>query len=76
MIYIQVKSDRDPRVLANLIAAAHGTAAPGSEGEPLAVEANLVREVREHLEAARTPRQELETVNFQRLDTENDWTDL
>ena len=75
MIHIQVKSDRDPRVLADLIAQAHGTAEVDGN-EKLAVEANLVREVRQHLEATRTPRQELETVNFQRLDTENDWTDL
>jgi hypothetical protein len=73
MIYIQVKSDRDPRVLADLIAQAHGTEAVD---EKLAVEANLVREVRQAIEAERTPRQELETVNFQRLDSENDWTDL
>ena len=39
-------------------------------------EATLVREVRRDIEAKRTPREELETVNFQRLDTENDWTDL
>ena len=73
MIYIQVKSDRDPRVLADLIAQAHGTAAVDDK---LAVEANLVKEVRQAIEAERTPRQELETVNFSRLDSENDWTDL
>jgi hypothetical protein len=73
MIYIQVKSDRDPRVLADLIAQTHGSA---EVDDKLAVEANLVREVRQQLEADRPSRQELETVNFRRLDTENDWTDL
>ena len=73
MIYIQVKSDRDPRVLADLIAQATGTAAVDDK---LAVEANLVREVRQAIEAERTPREELEPVNFQRLDSEHDWTDL
>ncbi len=73
MIYIQVKSERDPRVLADLIAQTHGTAAVDDK---LAVEANLVREVRQHLERERPSREELETVNFQRLDSENDWTDI
>ena len=73
MIYVQVKSDRDPRVLADLIKQSHGNeAAAGKHAD----EATLVREVRKEIEATRTPRQDLETVNFQRLDSENDWTDL
>lgn len=73
MIYVQVKADRDPRVLADLIAQTHG----GEEIDPkLEVDVRLVKAVRQHLEAERTPREELETVNFQRLDDENDWTDL
>jgi len=73
MIYVQVKSDRDPRVLADLIKQAHGSEA--ADGKH-ATEATLVREVRKEIEATRTPREELETVNFRRLDSENDWTDL
>ncbi len=74
MLYIQVKSDRDPRVLADLIAHAQGTAK--TVDPKLAVEAQLVRAVREQAEAERPPREERETVNFQRLDDENDWTDI
>lgn len=73
MIYVQVKDDRDPSVLAELIASTHG----GEEIDPkLEVDARLVKAVRQHLEAERPPREELETVNFQRLDDENDWTDV
>lgn len=70
MINVQVKADRDPQALAELIAQAHGTAEV--EGK----HADQVNEVRQELRAERPSRQELETVNFQRLDSENDWTDV
>jgi hypothetical protein len=73
MIYVQVKADRDPRVLADLIASTHGD----REIDPkLAVDVRLVQAVRQHLEAERPAREDLDTVNFQRLDDDNDWTDL
>ena len=69
MIDIRVKSDRDPRVLADLIAQTHGTA----EGDNIRKD---VQEAREELARERPSRQEIETVNFQRLDTDNDWSDV
>jgi len=69
MIEIRVKSDRDPRVLAELIAQTHGA----TEGDKLRKD---VQEAREELSRERPSRQEIETVNFQRLDTDNDWTDV
>jgi hypothetical protein len=73
MIYIQVKADRDPRVLADLIAATQS----GAVVDPkLAVEAHFLRAVQEQNEQSRPARDELETVDFQRLDDENDWTDV
>lgn len=73
MIYIQVKSDRDPQVLADLIASTQ----TGAVVDPkLAAEAQLLRAVQAQNEQARPAHDELETVNFRRLDTENDWTDI
>ena len=73
MLYIQVKSGRDPRVLAELIASTqhHKRVDPR-----LAVEARLLREHQEQAERDRAPWQSLETLNFQKLDDDNDWTEL
>jgi hypothetical protein len=73
MLYIQVKSERDPRVLAELIASTqHETPADSK----IAVEARMLREHQEQEELARPSWQTLDTVNFQKLDDDNDWTDL
>jgi hypothetical protein len=73
MLYIQVKDGRDPRVLAELIAATE----PEHAVDPkVAIEAKLVRAHQEQEQAARPNRHEIETVNFQTLDDDNDWTDL
>ena len=69
MIDIRVKSDRDPRVLADLIAQTHGPVAEDHVRKD-------VQEAREELARERPSRQEIETVNFQRLDTDNDWSDV
>ena len=58
MINIRVKSEGDPRVLAELI------------------RSKLVREVKLQNVRTRPPPDEVETVNFRRIDPENDWTDL
>lgn len=72
MISIQVKSDRDPRVLADLIAQTQR-----DESAPQAApEAELVREFIAQQDADRPSHDELDTVNFQRLDDDNDWTDV
>lgn len=70
MIEIRVKSDRDPRVLADLIAQTHDT---DQEADKVRKD---VHEARQELSRERPSRQEIETVNFQRLDSENDWTDV
>jgi hypothetical protein len=72
MISIQVKSERDPRVLADLIAS---TQSP-DEVVHVAPEGEFLREFIAQQDAERAPHSELETVNFQRLDDESDWTDV
>ena len=73
MLHIQVKSKRDPHVLAELIAASE----PDAQVDPkLAVEAKLIREQRDYEERTRPSLHQLDTMNFHKLDDENDWTDL
>ena len=74
MIYIQVKSDRDPQVLAELIASTQGDARPSDP--KLAEDAKLVREHQEQVERDRPSWQTLDTTNFQKLDDDNNWSDL
>ena len=74
MIYIQVKSDRDPRILAELIASTQGES-PVSDPK-VAVEAKMVRDHQEQVERDRPSWQTLDTVNFQKLDDDNNWSDL
>lgn len=72
MISIRVDTERDPQVLAELIAQAHGDPnANVTTGEAVA---EVHKEILDG--GDRPSRQELETVNFQRLDSENDWTDV
>jgi hypothetical protein len=73
MLYIQVKSDRDPHVLAELIAS---TQDPQATSQHVAPESQFVRDFIAQETQARPAHDELETVNFQRLDDENDWTDV
>lgn len=73
MISIQVKSDRDPRVLADLIAS---TQSPDEASHVAVPEGEFLREFIAQQDADRPPHSELETVNFQRLDDESDWTDV
>jgi hypothetical protein len=76
MIDIHVQSDGDPQVLADLIASTlHGHIGPVAETS-LAAVGKLVREHQEQAEAARPTRAQLETVDFQRIDDETDWTDV
>jgi len=58
MINIRVKSDGDPRVLAELL------------------RSKLVREVQLQNVRTRPAQDEVETVNFRRIDPDNDWTDI
>jgi hypothetical protein len=73
MIHVQVTSDEAPEALADLIASTLGD-------EPLdpklALEASLVRQHQLEAESQRPSRQELATVDFAKLDADNDWSDL
>jgi hypothetical protein len=74
MIEIEIKTDKDPRALAELIASAvHGQPA---ESASVTEAGKQVREVQEQAEVARGSWTDLDTVNFATLDPENDWTDL
>lgn len=73
MISVKVKSDRDPRVLADLIASTHGQQ---EATQVVAPEGEFLRAFIAQQDAARPAHSELETVNFQRLDDESDWTDV
>jgi DNA polymerase IIIc chi subunit len=74
MIEIEIKTDKDPRALAELI----DSAVNGQPGESVSVTevGKQVREVQERQELARGSWTELETVNFATLDAENDWSDV
>jgi hypothetical protein len=74
MIEIEIKTDKDPQGLAELIASAvHGQ--PG-ESASVTEAGKQVRDVQERQELARGSWTELETVNFATLDPENDWSDV
>ena len=76
MIEVQVKSGGDPQVLAELIASTlHGHVIPDPEGD-LAAIGKLVRQQQERAEEERPSREQIETVNFARLDAETDWSDV
>lgn len=74
MIEIEIKTDKDPRALAELI----DSAVNGQPGDSASVTevGKQVREVQERQEMARGSWTELETVNFATLDAENDWSDV
>jgi len=76
MIDIHVDSEGEPQVLAELIASTlHGHIAPDPQST-LAAVGKLVRVQQELAELARPTRQQLETVNFAKIDDETDWTDV
>jgi DNA polymerase IIIc chi subunit len=74
MIEIEIKTDKDPRALAELIASAvHGQPA---ESASVTEVGKQVREAQERQELARGSWTDLDTVNFATLDPENDWSDV
>ena len=76
MIDINVKVDGDPQVLADLIASTlHGHIAPDPDSD-LATIGKFVRDQQEMAEQSRPSRQQIETVNFTKLDDENDFSDV
>lgn len=77
MIEIEIRGgDDDPRALAELIAATlHGEVLTDPSG-PQSTAGKLVRERQEAAERERPSRDQLATVNFQKLDDDLDWTEL
>ena len=75
MIDIQVTGDGDD-VLAELIASTlHGHIAPDPQSD-LATVGRLLRDQLEDAERRRLSRQQIETVDFQRIDDEIDFSDV
>ncbi len=75
MIEIEVKGGR-PQVLAELIASTID-GEPGGHTDPAVAQAGgLVREQQEAAETRRPSWQQMETVNFQTLDEDEDWTEV
>lgn len=75
VIEIQVQGD-DPQVFAELVASTlYGH--PVAEPDPtLACTGQLVREQQEEAERNRPSRNAMETVDFARLEPDEDWTDV
>lgn len=76
MIEIEVKGGCDAQALAELIAATLHGHIPMDTQSPAVTTGKLVREQQEAAERRRPSRQQMDTVNFQTIDPENDWTDL
>jgi hypothetical protein len=74
MIEIEIKADKDPRALAELIA----SAVNGQPAEDPSVTAagKTVRDAQEREEQTRRSWTDAETVNFATIDDENDWSDV
>jgi hypothetical protein len=74
MIEIEVKSGPAPEALAELIAATlHGQS---SEDATMATTGKLVREQQEQAELKRPSVHDMQTVNFQTVDDEIDFSDV
>jgi len=73
MIHVQVTSDQAPQALAELIASTQGEDVLDPK---LAVEASLIRDHQLEAQRERPSHQELSTVDFAKLDADNDWSDL
>jgi hypothetical protein len=76
MIEVQIESGGNPEMLADLIASTlHGHVIPEPESS-LAQVGKLIREQQERVEEQRPSRQQVETVNFSKIDDEQDWTEV
>ncbi|HVK83335.1 MAG TPA: hypothetical protein VM513_04460 [Kofleriaceae bacterium] len=75
MIEIEVKGGR-PEVLAELIVSAVEGRPVGHPEAAVAQAGLLAREQMAAAESRRPSRHDVETVNFQTLDEDEDWTDL
>jgi hypothetical protein len=73
MIHVQVTSDQAPKALAELIASTQGEETLDPK---LAIEASLIRDHQLQAVRERPSHAELDTVDFTKLDPDNDWSDL
>jgi sensor domain CHASE-containing protein len=74
MIEIEIKADKEPQALAQLIASAvHGQPA---EDASVTEAGKQIREEQEQAEIARGSWTDMSTVDFAKLDPENDWSDV
>lgn len=74
MIDIQIKAEgRGPKALAQMIASTQGEDVRDASVSQVAT---LVRTHQAEVEATRPSHQELETVDFKKLDADNDWSDV
>jgi len=73
MIDIQIKAGRDPKALAELIASTQGDEVPDPAMEQVAT---LVRSHQAEDQRKRPTWDQIPTVDFAKLDLENDWSDV
>lgn len=73
MIDIQIKAGREPKALAELIASTQGE---DVRDPSVAQVASLVRTHQAEVEKTRPTLNDLETVDFKKLDPETDWSDV
>ena len=76
MIEIEVKSGQDPQALAELIAATlHGQVIADPQSTAT-MTGRLIREQQEEAERKRPSHDQIETVNFETIDDDADWSDI
>jgi len=73
MIEISVKTNRNPRVLAELIASMHGD---DVNDQDVAQATAVVKNQQAAVADARPSWQQDETLDFKKLDDDNDWSDV
>lgn len=80
MIEIEVKGACNPKAHAELIAATlhglHGLLGPTEGSSSAVTTGKLVRAQQEQAEQKRPSHDQLETVNFQTIDDDLDWTEI
>jgi hypothetical protein len=73
MIDIHIKTDRDRHALAQMIASTQGEDVRDPAIQQVA---SLVRTHQAEAEKARPSQNDMATVNFHKIDSESDWTDV
>ncbi len=73
---IELKTAHNPRELAELIASSLPNQAPPNPGSTTDRIGKLVKQAKEQEQLDRPRWDELDTVNFQTLDEDNDWSEV